>query len=202
MLRKSTRALTLASAGWLVAGCTEPVSDPVMPPHQPPVFAAKPGEPGAAADRALYQVRLGALDESRSHGVILIEVVGGYLAVSVHAAGLEPAQHIPQHIHLNPTCDPGGGILINLDENLTVAGEAPGVGAAYPVSNQAGVVNYYASRSLTDLLAAVNTHFGAELTSVEALLAWLDLDNRNAHMHVAFGPPFPGVNCGEVERRN
>jgi hypothetical protein len=34
------------------------------------------------------------------------------------------------------------------------------------------------------------------------LLVWLDLERRNAHMHVAFGPPFPAVNCGEIERIN
>jgi hypothetical protein len=122
--------------------------------------------------------------------------------VSAHAAGLEPLQHIPQHIHLNPTCDPGGGILINLDANLTVPGEAPGVGTAYPTANAGGVVKYHASRSLGDLLQAVNTFLGAGLTSVEAMLTWLDLENRNAHMHVAFGPPFPAVNCGEIEPLN
>jgi hypothetical protein len=109
---------------------------------------------------------------------------------------------IPQHIHVNPTCSPGGGILLNLDATLTVAGEGPGVGPAYPMSNDGGVVKYYASRSLSDLLAAVNTHFGANLASVDELLTWLNLENRNAHMHVPDGPPFPAVNCGEIERLN
>lgn len=194
------RAFALAC--FVIVGCTESATDPVAPTGQTPASAAKPGDPGAASDRTLYQVRLGALGVTRSHGIVLIELVGGHLAVSAHAAGLEPLQHIPQHIHLNPTCDPGGGILLNLDANLTVAGEGPGVGTAYPVANAGGVVNYYASRSLSDLLQAVNTHLGLGLTSVEALLAWLDLDNRNAHMHVAFGPPFPAVNCGAIERLN
>jgi hypothetical protein len=202
MLVNSTRAFALACAGAVMLGCTEPASDSLAPTDQLPAHAAKPGDPGAASDRILYQVRLGALGDSRSHGVVLIEIVGGHLTVSAHAAGLEPLQHIPQHIHLNPTCDPGGGILLNLDANLTVPIEGPGVGTGYPVANAGGVVNYYASRSLSDLLQAVNTHLGLGLTSVEALLAWLDLDNRNAHMHVAFGPPFPAVNCGEIERLN
>jgi len=150
----------------------------------------------------LYQVRLGDENGSRSHGVMLIEVVGGHLAVTVHAAGLAPSSHIPQHIHVNPTCNPGGGILINLDATLTVAGEAPGVGAAYPTSNQAGVVNYYASRPLAELRDAVNARFGTSLESDQALLDWLNLEERNAHMHVAVGPPFPAVNCGEIERIN
>lgn len=74
------------------------------------------------------------------------------------------------------------------------------MGAAFPVSNNGGVLNYYASRSLSDLLQAVNTCLGANLTSVEALVAWLDLEHRNVHMHVPFGPPFPAVTCGAVER--
>jgi hypothetical protein len=200
------RALALAC--FVIVGCTESATDSVAPTEQTPVFTAKLGDPGSASDRTLYQVRLGTLGDSRSHGVVLIEIVGGHLTVSAHAAGLEPLQHIPQHIHLNPTCDPGGGILINLDANLTVGAapgllpEGPGTGEAYPRANEGGVVKYYASRPLSELLAAVNTHFGLALGSIEDLLIWLDLDNRNAHMHVAFGPPFPAVNCGEIERLN
>jgi hypothetical protein len=48
------------------------------------------------------------------------------------------------------------------------------------------VLNYYASRSLSDLLQDAN----------------LDLEHRNVHMHVPFGPPFPAVTCGAVERLN
>jgi hypothetical protein len=51
-------------------------------------------------------------------------------------------------------------------------------------------------------MAAANTHFGTSLETVDELIAWLDLENRNAHMHVAFGPPFPAVNCGAIERIN
>jgi hypothetical protein len=186
----------------LLLGCAEQASGPVEATDVPPAFNMKPGDPGDASGRQLYQIRLGAEGEYRSQGVMLIEIVGGYLTATVHASGLMPDHHIPQHIHLNPTCNPGGGILVNLDANLTVAGEGAGVGNAYPMSNQAGVVNYYAQRSLTDLLAAVNSYQGANLTSVDALLSWLNLEARNGHMHVAIGPPFPAVNCGEVERLN
>lgn len=200
MLSKTThRTLALAGAA-LLGACADPGTNPVEP--RDPAFAAKPGGPGAAAGRTLYQVRLEPENGTRSRGIILIEIVGGYITVTAHAAGLAPSSHIPQHIHVNPTCNPGGGILLNLDANLTIAGEGPGVGTAYPMSNRAGVVNYYASRSLTDLLAAVNAHRGLSLTSVADLLTWLDLENRNAHMHVAVGPPFPAVNCGEVTRLN
>jgi hypothetical protein len=198
-------AVVLLTAVPLAAGCGDRVTSPPNPgpgADQLPAFEAKPGDPGAASGRMLLQVQLGPLGGTSSHGIVHIEVVGGYLTVSTQGTGLEPLQHIPQHIHTNPTCDPGGDILVNLDANLTVAGEAPPVGAAFPVSNNGGVLNYYASRPLSDLLQAVNTHLGASLPSVEALVAWLDLEHRNVHMHVPFGPPFPAVNCGEIERIN
>ena len=154
-----------------------------------------------AADRTLLLARLAAQGNSHSNGIVLIEIVGGDLTVSLHAGGLEPLHIIPQHLHVNPTCNPGGGILLNLDANLTVPGEGPGVGPDYPVSNHGGVVNYHASRSLTDLLAAVNTYQGAGLTSVEALLAWLDLEDRNTHMHTP-DAPFPAITCGAIDRIN
>lgn len=186
---------------FVMAGCGDGQRNPVQPgsPASVPLTTQPPNR-GAAADRILFQVRLRPEGDSRAVGIMHFEVVGGSFTAQVHAAGLEPLQHIPQHIHVNPTCNPGGGILINLDENLTIAGEGPGVGPAYPRANAGGVVNYQASRTLADLLTAVNTFHGANLATVEELLAWLDLENRNAHMHVAFGPPFPAVNCGEIER--
>jgi hypothetical protein len=196
------RTLVPLIAASLFLACSEQADHPTEPANARPALSQKPGEPGDAADRQFYQVRLGAEPGSRSNGVMLIEIVGGHIAVRVHAAGLMPNANIPQHIHLNPTCSPGGGILLNLDANLTVAGEGPGVGSAYPLSNQAGVINYSASRSLTDLLSAVNTYRGETLSSVDELLDWLNLEERNGHMHVAVGPPFPAVNCGEVERLN
>jgi hypothetical protein len=207
MLSNSTRALALGCAGSVMLGCTEPDRNPVAPADQPAPTVVKPGGPGAASDRTLYQVRLAALGDFRARGVVLIEVVGGHLTVTVHAAGLVPGENIPQHIHVNPTCNPGGGVLINLDENLTVGAppglppEAPGIGDAYPTANDGGVVKYYASRPLSELLQAVNTHFNLTLGSVDELLTWLDLENRNAHMHIP-EPPFTPVNCGEVERLN
>ena len=203
MLYAARIFVPLIGASLLIA-CTDQAGNPADPTLVRPALTVKPGEPGDAANRQLYQVRLGAAPGSRSNGVMQIEIVGGYMAVTVHAAGLMPNANIPQHIHLNPTCNPGGGVLINLDANLTVAGEAPGTGAAYPLSNQAGVINYYATRSLDDLLTAVNTFRGTTLTSVDELLSWLNLEQRNGHMHV--GAPvnggFPAVNCGEVERIN
>lgn len=203
------RTTALALAACLATGCTGPVADPVIPNDARPSFAARPGGPDAAADRQLYQVRLGNVNGSQSHGVMLIEVVGGHLAVTVHAAGLAPREHIPQHIHRNPTCAVGGAVLINLDAGLTVPGEGASTGPAYPVANNGGVVDYYASRSLADMIAPVNARFGSggeavlddEIETVEELLAFLNLEARNAHMH-GFVAPFTPMNCGEVERIN
>lgn len=190
-------------AALTMISCSEGQQSPAIAPSVPgSTEAADLGHSGAA-DRMLFQVRLAPEGDSRAVGVMLFEVVGGYFTARVHAAGVEPLQHIPQHIHLNPTCNPGGGILLNLDQNLTVAGEAPGVGAAYPLANAGGVVDYEARRPLADLITAVNTYFPtAGVQTVDDLLAFLDLEDRNAHMHVAFGPPFPAVNCGEIERIN
>ncbi len=199
MLNPARTFVPLIAASLLLA-CADHADNPAEPANGLPSFTKKPGDPGDASDRQFYQVRLGAEPGSHSQGVMQIEIVGGYITVTVHAAGLMPDMHIPQHIHLNPTCNPGGGVLLNLDANLTIPGEGPGVGSAYPLSNQAGVINYYASRSLTDLLAAVNTFRGTSLTSVDELLTWLNLEERNGHMHVAVGPPFPAVNCGEVKQ--
>ena len=193
-------AVVLLTALPLAIGCEDGATSPRTPDAGTDQLPAFEAGPAAAADRMLFQVRLGPLGGTTSHGIVHLEIAGGYLTVSTLGEGLEPLQHIPQHIHKNPTCDPGGDILINLDESLTVAGESAPVGAAFPVSNGGGVLNYHASRSLDDLLQAVNTYLGANLPSVEALVSWLDLDNRNVHMHVPFGPPFPAVNCGAVEQ--
>ena len=197
----------LGCAVLTMIGCSDGQQTPPLAPAAPLIStagsAAKPAEPGAASDRMLFQVRLKPEGDSRAVGVMLFEIVGGYFTARVHAAGVEPLQRIPQHIHLNPTCSPGGGILLNLDQTLTVAGEGPGVGTGYPLANAGGVVNYEASRPLTELITAVNAYFPtADVQTVENLLAFLDLEDRNAHMHVAFGPPFPAVNCGEIERIN
>lgn len=157
--------------------------------------------PTAPAVSAAYQVRLAPEGNSTANGIMRFEIADGNFHARVQAVGVEPGQRIPQHIHLNPTCNPGGGILINLDQNLTVAGEGPGVGAAYPLADASGYLNYEASRPIADLITAVNTYFPtANVQGVEGLLAFLNLENRNGHLHVAFGPPYPAVTCGVIDR--
>lgn len=168
-----------------------------------PEFARMPGAPGAASGRQFYMVQLEPLAESGARGMAHIDVVGGYLRVRVHSNGVEPGEHIPQHIHANTGCADPGLPVINLDAGLTLTNfESPPVGDAFPVASESGVISYEATRSLADLRAAWNLAHGTSLQTDAELLALLDLENRNIHEHVAFGPPFPAVNCGPMERVN
>ena len=199
------RFLMLGAALAIVPACASCAGDtPTMPASasETASFAAMPGEPGSARDRDFYKAKLDPAPGVSSRGMLQLDVVGGFLRVRVHGVGLEPGMPIPQHIHVNSGCNPGGAVLINLDAGLTVPGEGPGVGPAYPVASAAGIVDYEATRSLADLRAALNTFAGTTLADDAALLAYLDLENRNGHMHVAFGPPFPAVNCGAMEQVN
>ena len=173
-------------------------------PGPAPGIAARsmPGEPGDARDRLFYKVNLQPVGGYGAVGVALVDVVGGMLRVRIHATHIATGANIPQHIHQNPGCNPGGPVMINLDQGLTVQGESPNFGAAFPTANQAGVMNYEATRSLADLRAALNTYAGTTLADDAALLAWLDLENRNIHMHFPVGPPFPAVTCGGMDLMN
>ncbi len=146
-----------------------------------------------------YTASLGATGAAPSEGAAFIDVVGGDLRVRVHATGVEPGHHIPQHLHANRGCDPGGPVLLNLDAGLTVPGEGQGTGAAFPMASRTGVIDYQAARPLDDLRSAIRTWGGPSLADTDDLLAYLDLEDRNIHLHVAFGPPFPAVACGGVE---
>ena len=168
-----------------------------------PELARMPGPPGSASERQFFQVQLKPLGEERARGMAHIDVVGGVLRVRIHSNGVEPGEHIPQHIHAGSACEPASAPILNLDANLTLPGvESPPVGAAFPVANDAGVLKYEATRSLADLRAAWNSANGTSLQSDAELLAELDLANRNIHQHVAFGPPFPAVNCGPMDQVN
>jgi hypothetical protein len=199
MKRNVLHAATLAAAVLLLAsGCDDGMVAPqAAATSKQPALARAPYQPGSASSRMLYQARLAPMNGSKDHGIVKIEIAGGYLVVSVHAEGLDPLQHIPQHIHVNPTCADGGSVLVSLNAHLTVLNEAPPIGDDFPVANRAGVVNYSASRSLTDLLAAANAYLGGNLSSVDELVDWLDLGNRNVHMHASTAPYTP-MTCGAL----
>ena len=168
--------------------------------QQAPAHAGLPAGRAPSGERSLHKATLLPLGDSRAAGTAEIDLTGGHLRVRIHATGIEPSENIPQHIHRNPGCDPGGPVLVNLDARLSVPGEAQGVGSSYPVANRAGVLHYEASRPLDDLRSALNTWGGVTLDDTAELLDFLDLEDRSVHMHVAVGPPFPAMTCGGVDR--
>jgi hypothetical protein len=159
-----------------------------------------PTHPDAAL--RFYKVSLHPIGANRAEGVAFIDAVGGDLRVRVHATGVEPGGKVPQHIHANPGCDPGGPVVLNLDAGLTVPGEGPGAGAAgtFPVASAEGRIDYEARRSLDEIRSALATWGGPTLADTDDLLDYLELTERSVQLHVAFGPPFPAVTCGGVEQ--
>jgi hypothetical protein len=193
----------LVAMGLAAAVACQPDASPVSPGDVTALGSqGKPGDPGAASERMFFQARLEPERGSRVRGIVQFEVVGGHFTAKLRATGLEPLQSVPQHIHVNPTCDPAGGILINLDSGLTVAGEGPGFGPAFPQANRGGVVQYRASRSLADLMDAANEFLDAGVETVDEFLAWLNLASRNVNVHEPPPPPIPSVGCGEIRRVN
>lgn len=182
----------LGAAVLLLVACQQ--ADSPLPSSPEGIAAAQNGSAGA-----LLQAKLAPATGGRGRGMALLEVRDGQLTAKVRANGLEPLEVIPQHIHVNPVCVPGGNILINLDAGLTVAGEGPGVGPDYPTANNGGVIHYDASRSLADLMDAVNQFQSANVSTVEELLTYLDLENRNIHTHQPVAP-FTPVACGPIDR--
>jgi len=151
------------------------------------------GQRAAQADRQFYLSRIEPVGDTRVRGTAQFEIVGEWFTAKVRVTGVEPNERIPQHIHLNPFCTPAGGILINLDWNLTVGGEGPPAGEAYPRANRAGVVQYEARRPLVDLDAALQEHRGITL-------AELELAERNVNFHDPV--TLAAVGCGEIDRIN
>ena len=195
---------TFVSVAMLVAAalaCSETAEPAALQEHDHGDMAGAPSFAGAQVTPpgvTRFEARLAEINGSSAHGWARVEIVGGNLVVSTHGSGMARDSVTPQHIHSNPTCAVPGGPLINLDRGLTVTGESPSNGPTFPSTNAGGVLNYQVSRSLADLRTAVNTFFGQALTSDAELIAWLDLGNRNIHMHQPLAP-FTPVDCGAVE---
>lgn len=172
----------------LVAGCdTEPDrpadADWDTVPQQPigPDPADQPQE--------IYEARLQARGGSGVTGTATVAIEDDEIQVTVAATGLPPDTRVPMHIHMNATCDDAGGILLNLDGDLSVAGEGEAAGDAYPESDDEGRLEYEASRSLED----IREDRGAQDTAgAEAL----DLGNRVVNLHGANMQP---IACGPLE---
>lgn len=194
----------------LIAGCDtepDPPADTGMDtlPEQP-MTTDQPQD--------VYEARLEGQDGSEVSGTATFMVEDNELRVTVAATGLEPNTRIPQHIHMNSSCEDAGGIMLNLDDGLTAPGEGEPGGDAYPETDDEGRLQYEASRSLDELGEHLREHGGAEsdtmaeaeadtMTGMEtdpmdgAGAEMLDLGNRVVTLH---GEDMQPVSCGALER--
>lgn len=136
-----------------------------------------------------YEARLEERNGSGVTGTATFTMEGDELQITIAATGLDPNTRVPQHIHLNASCDDAGGILLNLDGDLSAAGEAEPSGDAYPETGDDGRLTYEASRSVEDLRTALGDQAAAGEDA-------LDLTNRVVNLH---GQDMQPIACGEIE---
>jgi hypothetical protein len=174
--------IVVSAVALILAGCPapEPEPDPVV--DEPPV---------AENDVRVFEAELEEMEGSGVTGTATIIVYGGRIEARVMAHGLDPDQRVPQHVHMSATCAEPGGILLNLDADLTHANEAAPRGDHYPTADGDGMLDYHASRSLEDMRDAAREYEG---TSIEQL----DLGNRVVNLH---GPDMRAIACGALEAR-
>jgi hypothetical protein len=203
MIRNRARSSWSAVAGAFLVAVIGTACDPgpnplgadLARPAAGEALLSQQGNRSDRADREFYVARIEPVGDTRVRGIAQFEITPEWFTARVRITGLAPNERVPQHIHVNATCTPAGGILINLDANLTVSGEGPGFGDAYPRANRAGVLQYEARRPIGDLEAALMAHLGMSLAD-------LALAQRNVNFHEPAPPPIPPVGCGEVERIN
>jgi Cu/Zn superoxide dismutase len=171
----------------VLAACPEPARDadpPILDQDRPAEAATEVGE--------VYEAQLQEVDGSGVTGTATIVVDGDDLRVTVRVTGLNPDTEVPLHIHTNASCDPAGGILLNLDRTLTMASEAAPRGEHYASTDGDGVLEYEVTRSLDDLRSAAEEHGDTAIDQ-------LDLGNRVVNVHAADMRP---VACGPLNPRS
>ncbi len=103
----------------------------------------------------MYEAQLEARAESGVEGTATFTVEDNELVVTIAATGLDPSTQVPQHIHMNATCDDAGGIVLNLDDQLSLPNDGDPRGEAYPQSDAQGALRYEARRSVGELRMAL-----------------------------------------------
>lgn len=192
MMRR-TRSLpgliVAAVAGAALVGCDvepEPADDLDL---DRPVPTDTVDEQMGQQPQETYEARLEERNGSGVTGTATFTIEGDELQVTVAATGLDPETRVPQHIHTNGSCDDAGGILLNLDSDLSAAGEAEPRGDAYPQADDEGRIQWEATRSIEDIRPAM----GDQATAGEDAL---DLTNRVVNLH---GQDMQPIACGEIE---
>lgn len=175
----------LGAAALMLTACPAPVGED-DPPFGDPAMEDPP-EP----ERQLYEARLEEVGGSGVSGSATLTIDGHRLQATVVASGLDPDVRVPQHVHMNASCDAAGGILLSLDDQLSVADEAGPRGGRYPQADGDGELEHEVSRPLDDLESALLERGGPGLAD-------LDLGNRVVALH---GADMQSIACGSLDRR-
>lgn len=188
-IRGIANLATVTSLALVVAAC--PPQDQPEPQQEPMMQDPAPAAQEDGARERVYEATLQEINGSGVTGTATIALGDDRIQVRVMAQGLQPDQRVPQHIHTTQSCDPAGGILLNLDDDLSHPNEAEPRGDHYPTADSDGVLDYEASRSLDDLRDAALEY---ESTGIEQL----DLGNRVVNLH---GEDMAPIACGPLEER-
>lgn len=158
------------------------------------------------ADQEMYEARLEAVDGSGVTGTATLTIEDEELTVTVAATGFDPNVRVPQHIHMNSSCDDAGGILLNLDDDLSAPNDGEPRGDAYPETNDQGSLRFEASRSVADLGSALGDESAGDADAADAANAdtlggdagaeRFDFGNRVVNLHGADMQP---IACGALD---
>lgn len=158
------------------------------------------------ADQEMYEARLEAVDGSGVSGTATVTIENEELTVTVAATGFDPNVPVPQHIHMNSSCDDAGGILLNLDDGLSAPNDGEPRGDAYPETNDQGSLRYEASRSIGDLSSALGdvdaedadtaATANADTLAGDVDAERFDFGNRVVNLHGADMQP---IACGALD---
>jgi hypothetical protein len=178
-----SRLTVLAAVAAALAACPAPDPEPAPPVDEP--------DPAVEERVQVYEADLEEVGGSGVTGTATLAAGEGMVQVRIVAHGLRPEQRVPQHVHMNATCDPAGGILLNLDNDLSYPNEAAPRGDHYPAADGDGVLDFSASRSFEDLRHAAREYQGTEPEQ-------LDLGNRVVILH---GVDMQPIACGALQER-
>jgi hypothetical protein len=167
---------------------------PLLPLAAALVLAGCPDRGGApaGAERGapIFEAELRGLEDPAIHGTVRLELGADTFTARVDIVGLDPDAAVTQHVYSWWDCTTIGRIVINLDTLLTVPGEGPPQGEAYPRAGADGRLAFQVSRPTEELAGAI-------LEYRAMLFEELDLGNRTVFLRDEGHRP---VACGEIRR--
>jgi hypothetical protein len=173
-MAKGQPALAPLAAALLLAGCPD-----------------RGDAPGEAETRApSYEAQVYGLDGPTIQGSVRIDPGEDTFSATIDIVGLEPGQVVSQHVYSWWDCTTIGRIVVNLDTLLTVPGEGPPQGEAYPRAGHDGRLSFQVSRPTEELASAI-------LEYRAMLFEELDLGNRTVFLR---DEGYRAIACGEFRR--